>query len=322
MGTAEQPYLIRDAADLGTVWLEPLAHYRLETSLDLSGIMWSMAVVPCFTGIFDGNGHTISHLTITGGGYLGLFGHIGSGAIISNLALESVNVNGTGSYVGGLVGFNWGSITTSYSTGSVSGDMRVGGLVGEGFFGSVTLSYSTGAVRGRGFVGGLVGWNRHGSITSSYSTGEVSGDGLVGGLVVSNNSGSITSSFWDIETSGQATSDGGTGATTAEMQTESTFVGWGCDPVWTIDEGVDYPRLWWENMPGKTMTYISPLVGEFVCPVAITMDDFAFFAAHWLDDNCDPSNDYCEGTDLDLSGAVDISDLEALADNWLAGMGP
>ena len=53
--------------------------------------------------------------------------------------------------------------------------------------------------------------------------------------------------FWDIETSGQATSAVGTVKTTAEMQTESTFVGWSFDTVWTIDEGKDYPRLWWED---------------------------------------------------------------------------
>jgi len=42
----------------------------------------------------------------------------------------------------------------------------------------------------------------------------------------------------------------------------------------------------------------------------------------WLYDNYDLSNDYCEGTDLDLSGAMDINDLEAFADNWLAGIAP
>ena len=57
LGTAEQPYLIRDVRDLGTVWFKPLAHYRLEGSLDLSGITWSMAAIPWFRGSFDGNGH-------------------------------------------------------------------------------------------------------------------------------------------------------------------------------------------------------------------------------------------------------------------------
>ena len=144
-----------------------------------------------FTGVFDGNNHTISHLTITGGGYLGLFGQIGSGARISNLGLEAVDVSGTGRNVGGLVGYNnGGSITSSYSTGSVRGDHDVGGLVGD-------------------------------------------------------NRGSITTSFWDIETSGQATSDGGTGATTAEMQTASTFLDAGWDFVGETENGTD--DIWWIN---------------------------------------------------------------------------
>ncbi len=53
----------------------------------------------------------------------------------------------------------------------------------------------------------------------------------------------------------------------------------------------------------------------------ITIEDFVFFIEHWRDDNCDISNDYCDGTDLDFSGTVDEADLEILIDIWLAGGG-
>jgi len=212
LGTAQEPYLIRDARDLGTVWFKPIAHYRLETSLDLSGIIWSMAVVPWFGGTFDGNGYVISNLQIQCGSYLGLFGELGPEAELSNLGLEAVNINGdwnvgglagkssaiitnchsTGTvtghnfYVGGLVGSNGlGSIDASYSTGMVSGYAWVGGLVGENYQGSVNTSYSTATVIGHSHIGGLVGGNR-GSIATSYSTGTVSGDVWVGGLVGDN----------------------------------------------------------------------------------------------------------------------------------------
>ena len=46
------------------------------------------------------------------------------------------------------------------------------------------------------------------------------------------------------------------------------------------------------------------------------------FARHWFDDDCEPSDDHCEATDLDLSGAVDIRDLKVFADNLLAGVAP
>jgi len=72
--------------------------------------------------------------------------------------------------------------------------------------------------------------------------------------------GVVGDCFWDIQTSGQAASAGGTGKTTAEMQTASTFLdaGWdfvdetanGMEDIWWIDEGKDYPRLWWERVLG------------------------------------------------------------------------
>ncbi len=190
LGTSEEPYLIRDARDLGAVWLEPSAHYRLEGSLDMSGITWLMAVVPGFEGTFDGNGYVISNLRIQGGGYLGLFGKLVPGAKISNLSLEAVDVNGTGDYVGGLAGINSCSITTSYSTGTVKGDSYVGGLAGYNS-GSISTSSSAGAVSGDSNVGGLVG-KSYGDITGSYSTVTVAGGGDVGGLVGSNSGSDIS----------------------------------------------------------------------------------------------------------------------------------
>ena len=203
-----------------------------------------------FTGIFDGLGHTITGLTInrSGTSYVGLFGYADN-AYIRNVGLVGGSV--TGAYhVGGLVGYNYsGSITNSYNTGSVSGGNFVGGLVGYNYSGSITNSYSTGLVSGEEQVGGLVGYNIIGSITNSYSTGSVTGLSYVGGLVGENDSGAVTGSFWDKETSGQTSSSGGTGKTTEEMQTLSTFSAWSIDDeggtssIWRIYDGYTYPLL-------------------------------------------------------------------------------
>ncbi len=163
-------------------------------------------------------------------------------------------------YVGGLVGYNWGTITSCYAAGSVSGEDYVGGLVGINSD-TIINSYSTGSVSGYARVGGLVGqngkwgwwWWVPGKIVNSYSSGHVVGE-YQGGLVGYSGGevAGVMDSFWDIQTSGLTTSAGGTGKTTAEMQTRSTFTDAGWDfttPVWTIDEGVDYPRLWWETSP-------------------------------------------------------------------------
>jgi len=80
-------------------------------------------------------------------------------------------------------------------------------------------------------------------VNMCYSTGAVSGNERVGGLVGYRKGGSITLSFWDTQTSGQTTSDGGTGKTTAQMKRASTFAGWDFRIIWTIEEGVDYPRF-------------------------------------------------------------------------------
>jgi hypothetical protein len=177
-----------------------------------------------FTGTFDGRGYTITGLCIyrPDTTYVGLFGYTGLGSEIKNVGLEDVSVSGYWR-VGGLVGWNDGIISTSYSRGSVSCDFyQVGGLVGSND-GLITDSYSAVSVAsGFSSVGGLVGSNS-GTIRNSYSTGSVSGDDSVGGLVGANINAFVQSSFWDTETSGQSTSDGGAGKTTAEMKTKSTF---------------------------------------------------------------------------------------------------
>jgi hypothetical protein len=200
IGTPGDPYVISNASELGAmVYYSAGDYYRLAASIDLSGTRWGMSVIPSFAGTFDGNGHTISHLTIRGGSYLGLFGWLLSGAEVRNLGVVDVNVVGSGDFVGALAGGNgnltWnlggGMIAGCYSTGVISGDGLVGGLVG-GNWGHVTQSYSTAEVSGESDVGGLVGLNEDGTVTLCYSTGAVSGTGSMVGGLVGQNSDTVT----------------------------------------------------------------------------------------------------------------------------------
>jgi hypothetical protein len=259
----------------------------IDLDLNLPGRkVFIQAPIPIFEGVFDGKGHTISHLTIDGHNYLGLFGRLKWGAEVRNLGVVDVNIIASIDYVGGLVGQNVGSVAQCYSTGVVSGNEYVGGLVGQSCYGSVVQCYSSSSVSGRqdvggivGFngyysqltncwsngsvsghacVGGLVGYNYYSAVTQCYSTGTVADTqyGSDGGLVGYNRDGTVTASFWDTGTSGQPASSGGTGKTTSEMQKASTFLeaGWdfmgetanGTEDIWWILEGQDYPRLWWE----------------------------------------------------------------------------
>ena len=208
---------------------------------------------------------TISNCYAQGGSVSGehwVGGLIGMNhGIIINCCSDSI-VSGS-RHVGGLTGYNrWnGTIANCYSTANVSGDYYVGGLVGQND-GRLTDCYAMGRVSGGNGVGGLVGLSEAApfglfGVTNCYSTGNASGDALVGGLVGWGGSSiTVRDSFWDTEASGQRTSAGGTGKTTAEMQTAGTFLeaGWdfveetanGTDDSWWIREGQDYPHLWWE----------------------------------------------------------------------------
>ena len=168
--------------------------------------------------------------SVTGNNYTGgLVGNNYCGKISNCYSTGSVTGN---YYTGGLVGDNSGLITNCYSTGSVTATADVsGGLVGRnGYSSSINNCYSTGSVVGNSYTGGLVGVNEeYNSINNCYSTGSVVGNSYTGGLVGINAYNiPITNSFWDIQTSGQSTSAGGTGKTTAEMQTQSTYsnAGW------------------------------------------------------------------------------------------------
>ncbi len=207
---------------------------------------------------------------------------IGDNAIIQNLILSDPNVQSTRTtgalvgrldegmirycgvenglisseyYAGGLVGYvgDNGTVQSCYSRADlVSGLNHVGGLLGSLDDGTVEHCYSQAQVVGDREVGGLVGSN-FGLVKYCYSTGTVTGDTLVGGLI-GRDFDCVISSYWDTDTSGLTESDGGVGKTTSEMQQIKTYLTWGCEPFWTIDNQQDQPRLIWENAPGVVMT--------------------------------------------------------------------
>ncbi len=208
----------------------------------------SLIEAQSFRGIFDGQGHTITGLFINrpASNYIGLFGGCTAAAVIRNVGMENVNITGN-FQVAGLVAHTGGSIDNCYVTGSVTAmDNTVGGLVAL-TTGSVTNSYSAADVTGVSYVGGLIGsvYYATGTVTNSYSVGVVSGSGTnVGGLIGHNadaTRGNVTSSYWNTDIYG-GTSAGGTGKTTAEMQTQATFVGWDFTNTWELSAGL-YPKI-------------------------------------------------------------------------------
>jgi hypothetical protein len=326
-GEPDDPYLIYTAEHLNALGAEPNdydKHFKLMADIDLSGRVYDRAVIApdttdiepgfqgtSFTGVFDGSGHIISHLTIEGESCLGLFAQLGNGAEIFNLGLEAVDVDGTGDSIGGLVGWNHGTITNCYVRGSISGRISVGGLAGANFGGSIiTYCFTSCTVQADNSGGGLVGMKSGPGMSLSSRLGSVSfvvppatisdcysilvGESHISGLLVGQNgterdgggvfytytgncyascdgTGIVQASglvgtnwreealdcFWDAEISGvDDNNQGGIPLSTPEMQTASTFLkaGWdfvdetanGIEDIWWIDDGNDYPRLWWE----------------------------------------------------------------------------
>lgn len=204
----------------------------------------------------------------------GLVGAILDSDISNSYATGDVTGNGTAGWVGGLVGYNGdgeeGTISQSYATGNVIAGTNgnAGGLVGSNDIqATINNSYALGTVTNSGDnTGGLVGLNI-GNISKSYSTGSLSGTINVGGLIGHTDGsnpgyGETADSFWDTENSGQATSDGGTGKTTLEMQDVDTYTNlvtpgltnaWDFDTIWDIcvswNDG--YPFLRWQTFGGS-----------------------------------------------------------------------
>jgi hypothetical protein len=167
--------------------------------------------------------------TVRGEGWNG--GLIGSNRGTVTECFTDCNVSGAGYSTGGLIGNNEGVVSYCYSSGSVWGYYYVGGLAGDSR-GEIFDCYSCSSVLTDGScLGGLVGVNTDCAILNCYSTGSLTmtGGGYVGGLVGYVISGTTTGSFWDVNSSGYSTSAGGTGMTTTQMYSESTFTSAGWD---------------------------------------------------------------------------------------------
>jgi formylglycine-generating enzyme required for sulfatase activity len=135
-----------------------------------------------FTGSFDGNGCTISNLTVNRTtAYQGIFGYIGTGGMVRNLGLVNSNISG-GNYSGSVAGYNNGTIQNCYVTGSINGGTYTGGVAGYNN-GTMQNCYGTSNVSGSSNVGGVVGQNNS-MIQNCYATGSVKGtSGSIGGVV-------------------------------------------------------------------------------------------------------------------------------------------
>ena len=152
----------------------------LDKNIDLTGKGWTpigTSFKNSYTGTFDGGGHTITGLTVTTNDkYAGLFGYIGNAGTVKNVVMEGVLItsNNGSSQAGGVAGFSRGTIENCSVSGSVSGTVYVGGVVGAQWGGSITGCSSSATVKGTVDVGGVAGQtNSSATLTACYATGNV-----------------------------------------------------------------------------------------------------------------------------------------------------
>ena len=145
----------------------------LSADLDLSDVEFSS--IPTFGGTFDGQGYTISGLTITGSGNVrGLFRYLQSGGVVQNVSLEvTIEPTDLQDSLGGLVGNNRGSVRNCAVTGSIQGETNIGGIIGVNeSSGKIINSTFSGSVTGEHYVGGIAGQNL-GSILQCVNQGKI-----------------------------------------------------------------------------------------------------------------------------------------------------
>ena len=174
----------------------------LDTDIDLTGKEWTpigTGYSNKYTGTFDGGGHTIKGLTVTTNDqFVGLFGSIGYAGTVKNVMMEDVQItsNRSSGFAGGVAGYSDGTIENCSVSGSVSGTVYVGGVVGAQLGGSITGCSSSATVKGMVDVGGVAGQtNSSATLTACYATGNVTIEiapkkNIAGGGLVGMNAGS------------------------------------------------------------------------------------------------------------------------------------
>ena len=175
----------------------------LDKNIDLTGKDWTPIGTDydnSYKGTFDGGGHTITGLTFTTNDeYAGLFGWLNRAGTVKNVVMEGVQITSNqiyGGSIGGVVGSGWGTIENCSVSGSVSGTVYVGGVVGVQIGGSITGCSSSATVKGMVDVGGVAGQtNSSATLTACYATGNVTLEiapkkNIAGGGLVGMNAGS------------------------------------------------------------------------------------------------------------------------------------
>lgn len=285
-GIPEDPYIIQNAEQLNNIRNYPTHYFEQKGNIDLQGYIEDNGWIPIgrgsvteqFEGSYNGNGYVIKNFTVNepDAVQIGLFSSLGSRAVLKNMILENVDMEGFRD-VGALAGVSSGFILGCSAEGNIRGRENTGGLVGRlsHYETAIYHSFFEGHVSGEDNVGGLAGMiHMHSYIKNCYVQGSVSGSVSIGGLLGhldgekifiyrsyaaaivegehqtgglagwnEQEKAQIKDSYYDIDVSGQADTSKGLPRPSAEMKRKETFDGWDFDYFWSINDGKSYPYL-------------------------------------------------------------------------------
>ncbi len=256
-----------------------------------------------FRGNYNGDGHTISGLTINRAQqYVGLIGYT-NGAVITQLGLDSVNITNAQFYTGGFVGRSEGSssdstiISQCYATGTVTTNgsfSYTSGILGSGTYAKITDCYSTAKVTGYQYIGGISGRTRYSTLQNCYAAGPVSGSSSIHSIVGSFSGSSVNNYFNGDVTLNTSTSYSTTNLNSTQMELYSSFANWdfvsettnGTNDIWDMDQDKainhGWPILSWQQGADTILINIPFAKGDGTeaNPFEIeTLEDLAALAA-------------------------------------------
>ena len=270
IGTAEQLKLFRDKVNNAKTKEETKICAVLTADIDLNNEPWTP--IGNYTeknkiyyeGTFDGGGHTISGLNVTGEFvYAGLFGTVKGGTIKSLTVAGKVSPSNSQCIVGGIVGYASNAVIKNCSNHcSVTGCTTsiIGGIAGFNISGAIIDCYNVGTISGINYaeaIGGIVGSNS-GTISNCYNVGTVSNDTSVGEIAGHNN-GTVENCYYlagtNLNAVGQNNSNGN--ITKTESKTAANFAN-GTVLNLLINGRADSEHPWYETCiyleaAGKTL---------------------------------------------------------------------
>lgn len=359
-GEPNDPYQIATVSDWNDLMNTPAdcnKCFIMTADVNLQGIVLTPVgnSTNKFTGVFDGNGQSISNLSIEcdGLGEAGLFGKIDdANASVENLTLLNPNVDahdtmavgalvgflnygtvrncgvrggsvsgggGGGDSAGGLVGGVWrGRVLSSYSNTFVNGYYNVGGLVGLLLDSFSTLSdcYATGVVSGNKYVGGLIGFVSGSRVYNCYAAALVDSNLLAGGFAGQSDGGSYYGCFWDRDIDTEVNAVGGWAGPEPLITGKTTAEMQDVNTF--LNAGWDFNTPIWKicnHTNYPKLAWQIPLPGDFVCPDGVDIYDLAVFADQWLLEKL--SVDVAPGTG---DGIINFIDWAVFANGWQGNM--